>query len=40
LRDYKEKFATAWSNCYLVYDREVDLPAIAAGLKKVEQCRR
>ncbi len=38
LRAYKEKFATEWSNRYLVYDREVDLLGIAAGLKKVEQC--
>ena len=35
LREYKEKFATVWSNKYLIYDNDYDLLQIPGTLMKV-----
>lgn len=35
MREYKEKFATAWYNKYLIYDHDYDLVQIPTALSKV-----
>ena len=37
LRNFKEKYATAWQNKYLVYDNDFDLLLLPAALNKVMQ---
>ena len=37
LREFKEKYATAWTNKYLVYEHDFDLIQLPAALSKVMQ---
>ncbi len=40
LRAYKAKFASSWEPRYLIYQRPLDLPAVAIALGRVSEIRR